>query len=315
MALSYWILNDKESLKKFLFSMIILIIFIIFDTWWQFFFKQDIFGFKIYDLDRLTGPFKGNPHVGAWLAKLLVLPPLLLILYDKLKIQKQQVNVTYLFFIISTILFLSVFITGERMALLLTSACIFILFIGLLFSRSASFKKTFILLALFFPLVIIFSYFFPKTTERAFFSTIDMILNWKTSGYGIIWNSAFNVWMQSPIFGSGLHMYREACDLMIPGSIYLNLSDGSCGMHPHNISLQLLSETGLVGFLLFYFMVLSLAFSSLKIYFIKKLWLPFSIVFSIIFTCFSPDRFQHKLLFKQVWSYYLVIGWCDAGNE
>ena len=36
MALSYWILNDIKSLKKFFVSMTIVLIFIIFDTWWQF---------------------------------------------------------------------------------------------------------------------------------------------------------------------------------------------------------------------------------------------------------------------------------------
>ncbi|MDA9226834.1 O-antigen ligase family protein [Methylophilaceae bacterium] len=287
-ALAYWILNDTIKLKKFLISMTVIIIFIIFDTWWQFIFGNDIFGFKTYIPDRLTGPFKGNPHVGAWVAKLIVLPPLFLILYDKIKIQKKHNYFTNLFFIISTILFLSVFITGERMALLLTFSYIVILFIGLLLSRLLSLKKTCILLALSFFLIIIFSYLFPETTQRAIFSTVDKIINWRTSDYGAIWKGAYDVWMQNPIFGTGLHMYKEGCDLAYPGSFTSNLADGNCGLHPHNITLQLLSETGLIGFILFYLMVLSLAFSSLKIYFIRKLWLSFALMFGIIFTCFLP---------------------------
>ena len=74
MALSYWILKDTESLKKFFVSMTIVLFFIIFDTWWQFLFDYDIFGFEKYSGDRLTGPFKNNPHVGAWIAKLALLP-------------------------------------------------------------------------------------------------------------------------------------------------------------------------------------------------------------------------------------------------
>ena len=58
MALSYWILNDIKSLKNFLVSMAIVLLFIIFDTWWQFFFEVDIFGFEKFRSDRLTGPFK-----------------------------------------------------------------------------------------------------------------------------------------------------------------------------------------------------------------------------------------------------------------
>jgi O-antigen ligase len=91
------------------------------------------------------------------------------------------------------------------------------------------------------------------------------------------------------LFGAGLHKYREACEnLGIYGSSYLNAIGVGVCFHPHNISLQLLSETGLVGFILFYAMVIVLAFTSLKIYFTSKLWLSFALVFNIIFTCFLP---------------------------
>ena len=289
MALAYWILTDIKSLKKFLLAMTLVLIFIIFDTWWQFFFEQDIFGFEKYTPNRLTGPFKGNPHVGAWVAKLILLPPLFLILYDKLKLQEHQNCLTYSFFIISTILFLSVAITGERMALLLTLASIFILFIGLALNKIFLLKKISILLLFSFFAILIFSYSFPHITERAYFSTIEKILNWRTSDYGLVWQSAYDVWVQSPLFGAGLHKYREACEnLGIYGSSYLNAIGGGVCFHPHNISIQLLSETGLVGFILFYAMVVVLAFTSLKIYFTSKLWLSFALVFNIIFTCFLP---------------------------
>ena len=286
MALSYWILSDIKSLKKFLVSMTVVLFFIIFDTWWQFVFDQDIFGFEKWSESRLTGPLRGNPEVGTWIGKLILLPPLLLILCNKFK---HQEYLTYGFFIASVIVFLTVFISGERMALLLILACIFILLIGLVLDKTLSLKKFAVLLLISFFGILYFSYSFPDTTQRAYFSTIDKILNWRTSDYGIVWKSAYDVWMQSPLFGVGLHKYREACEnLGVYGSSYLNaISYRNCS-HPHNISLQLLSETGVIGFILFYTMVYSLAFASLKTYFIKKLWLSFAIIFSIVFTCFLP---------------------------
>ncbi|MDA7691028.1 O-antigen ligase family protein [Methylophilaceae bacterium] len=286
MALSYWILSDIQSLKKFLVSMTVVLFFIFFDTWWQFVFDQDIFGFEKYSANRLTGPFRGNPEVGTWIGKLILLPPLLLILRNKFK---HQEYLTYGFFIASVITFLTVFISGERMALLLILACIFILLIGLVLDKILSLKKFVVLLLISFFGILYFSYSFPDTTQRAYFSTIDKILNWRTSDYGIVWQSAYDVWMQSPLFGVGLHKYREACEnLGVYGSFYLNaISSGNCS-HPHNISLQLLSETGVIGFTLFYTMVYSLAFATLKTYFIKKLWFSFAIIFSIVFTCFLP---------------------------
>ena len=289
MALAYWILSDLRSFKKFIISLTLLLLFIIFDTWWQFFFEQDLFGFEKFNENRLTGPFKDNPEVGTWLAKLVLLPPLLLILYDKYKLQIHQNYLIYSFFVISTIVFLTVFITGERMALLLIVASILIFFIGLISEKIFSLRKLFFLMLLSITAISIFALIFPETTQRAFFSTIDKIINWKSSDYGLVWQSAYDVWMQSPVFGVGLHKYREACEnLGIYGTSYLSaIGPGVC-FHPHNISLQLLSETGIFGFIIFFLMVFYLATSSLKKYFKNSLWLPFALIFNIIFTCFLP---------------------------
>ena len=289
MALAYWILSDLKSLKKFLISLTLLLLFIIFDTWWQFFFDQDIFGFEKYSENRLTGPFKGNPEVGTWLAKLILLPPLLLILYDKYKLQIHQNYFTYAFFIISTIVFLTIFITGERMQLLLILSSILIFVFGLISEKIFSLKKISLLLILSISIILFFAINFPETTQRAFFSTIEKIINWRSSDYGLVWQSAYDVWMQSPLFGVGLHKYREACvNLGIYGTSHMNaIGSGNCS-HPHNISLQLLSETGIFGFIIFYLMVFYLAISSLKKYLKNSLWLPLALTFNIIFTCFLP---------------------------
>ncbi|MDB2679746.1 O-antigen ligase family protein [Methylophilaceae bacterium] len=289
MALAYWILSDLKSLKKFLISLTLFLLFIIFDTWWQFFFEQDLFGFEKWKGYRLTGPFKGNPEVGTWLAKLILLPPLLLILYDRYKLQIYQNRFIYAFFIISTIVFLTIFITGERMQLLLILASILIFFLGLISEKIFSLKKIYLFLILSISVILIFSITFPETTQIAFFSTIEKIINWRSSDYGLVWQSAYDVWIQSPLFGVGLHKYREACvNLGIYGTSQLSaIGPGVCS-HPHNISLQLLSETGIFGFIVFYLMVFYLAISSIKKYFKNSLWLPFVLTFNIIFTCFLP---------------------------
>lgn len=289
MALAYWVLNDIKSFKKFMLSTTILVIFIIFDTWWQFFFDKDIFGYQImYPEKRLTGPFEGNPQVGVWLSKLILLPPLLLILYNKVKLNDYRNNFYYGFFICSIVLFLTILITGERMAFLMTILCLFLFIAGLVLDKILSFKKILALSLFSFFGILIFGYFFPVPTERAFFSTIEKIINWRSSDYGLVWQSAYDVWMQSPFFGAGLHKYREACEnLGIYGTYIDPVGPGVC-FHPHNITLQLLSETGIIGFILFYLMVIFLAISSLSTYFTKKLWLNFALVSSIIFTCFLP---------------------------
>ena len=175
------------------------------------------------------------------------------------------------------------------MALLLILASILIFFIGLISEKIFSLRKLFFLMLLSISAISIFALIFPETTQRAFFSTIDKIINWKSSDYGLVWQSAYDVWMQSPVFGVGLHKYREACEnLGIYGTSYLTAIGSGVCFHPHNISLQLLSETGIFGFIIFYLMVFYLATSSLKKYFKNSLWLPFALIFNIIFTCFLP---------------------------
>jgi len=160
---------------------------------------------------------------------------------------------------------------------------------GFIFAKLFSFKKVIILFLLSCIAILFFALSFPETTQRAFFSAIEKILNWKSSDYGLVWQSAYDVWMQSPVFGVGLHKYREACEnLGIYGSSYLNAIGSGVCFHPHNISLQLLSETGIIGFILFYLMVCVLTFSSLKTFYTKRLWLSFALVLNIIFTCFLP---------------------------
>ena len=317
MALAYWILSDLKSLKKFLISLSLILLFIIFDTWWQFIFEKDIFGFEKYSSERLTGPFKGNPHVGVWISKLTLLLPLIIVLYDKKKLQEGLKIFTYFFLLSFTIIFFTVLVTGERMALLMTLACILILIFGLVLDKALSFKKITIFLFGSFIGLLFFSYVFPDTTQRAFFSTIEKIINWRSSDYGLVWQSAYDVWMQSPLFGVGLHKYREACEnLGTYGSSYLNPAGAGVCFHPHNISLQLLSETGIFGFILFNLMVLILAISSLKKYYINKQWLYFAIVFSIIFSCFLPIASGTSFFANKYGAIiWLIIGVMMATNK
>ena len=59
--------------------------------------------------------------------------------------------------------------------------------------------------------------------------------------------SAIKMFKNNPIFGQGPKMYRIKCK----EELFYN-NELSCNTHPHNIVIQLLAETGLIGFA-FYF--------------------------------------------------------------
>ena len=298
LALGYWILNDAKSLKNFLVVTFFVCLFLIFDTWYQYILGVDIFGLGRYNSTRLTGPFSG-PHIGMWLTKLIILPMFLFTIIKKYKNFLKNNLFPYTFFIFFAVFFLTIFITGERMALLMTILSIFTILFGLILSKHISILKIIFFLFFISIGIYLFSIIDPKQTQRAIYSSIHMITNWSNSGYGTVWKSAFDVWMESPWFGAGLHKYREACELLgIYGTFENPISGGVC-FHPHNISMQLLSETGIVGFILFFTMVLSLSVRLLKDSFLKKDWLLYFLILNVLIACFLPiqsntDFFSNK---------------------
>tara|TARA_B110000503_G_scaffold123522_1_gene189217 strand:- start:128 stop:1042 length:915 start_codon:yes stop_codon:yes gene_type:complete len=274
------------------------LVFLIFDTWYQYFVGADVFGIEKFSDTRLTGPFR-RPYIGMWLSKLIILPLFLLALITKYKnfLKSKYSFITVLFFFVT--FWLTIYITGERMALLMTILSIFTIFLGLIASKNISVFKVAVILIVMGIATYYFSITHPEQSQRAIFSTADKIVNWKTSDYGLVWKSAYDVWQESPLFGVGLHKYREACGLLgIYGSFDNPIGPGVC-FHPHNITMQLLSETGVIGFLLFFSMVISLTIRMLKDYIVKKDWLLFFLTLNILLACFLPiqsntDFFSNK---------------------
>lgn len=309
-AIYFWILKDETQRKKFLLSILVITSFLSFDTWWQYFFRIDIFGFEVNPHNnRLTGPFD-RPIVGMWLSKISLLLPFLYLAYQN----KSEKNLL-LFYFIGLFLLITIFITGERMALLLILSSLSCLTLGLFFEKLISTLTIFIFILLLFFIILIFYNYDSTIYNRAIVSTIDKIINWKTSDYGLVWESAYMVWIKSPIIGSGMHTYRDACnDLIIYGTHNNPIGGGVC-FHPHNISLELLSETGIIGFFLFFLMIIFI-FLELGNSLQQKKWFLMSINISIFIGCFFPlsagmSIFSNKLA-SIIW---LIIGFCLAFNR
>ena len=80
--------------------------------------------------------------------------------------------------------------------------------------------------------------------------------------------TAFNMFKDKQIFGHGPKMFRVVCkdDKYAVGS-------SSCSTHPHNFYVQLLAETGIIGFILLsssFIYVLYIAFKQLNSIIFKK---------------------------------------------
>ena len=95
--------------------------------------------------------------------------------------------------------------------------------------------------------------------------------------------SAYRMFKDYPIIGIGPKMFRKYCS-----EKKYKISDYSCTTHPHNFSIQLLSETGLFGFFTYISIYIFFIKDFIKLIFkreINKYYFPFST--SIILNSYS----------------------------
>jgi O-antigen ligase len=304
MALSMWLLHDHKSRKKFLLALLFTLSFVLIDVWWQYIFEFDLFGNPRYshNIIRLTGPFRDNPVPGIFLARYLFL--LLYLGYFINYLQKPSRNVSY----ILLILFLgslTIYITGERMALIIFVAGSSLVSIGLFLQYKSIRKHILLSLFLIISLLVISQQAFPKLNDRMIIDLLYKLSNFASSDYMLVFKSAYAVWIENPILGSGFHQYREACINLG----YFGSGGGVC-YHPHNISLELLSETGIIGFLLYFIMIGTITFSNLHSLLQKKEWLLLTLSFNLIFVSFFPLIAGMSLFNNWIGSViWLLVGW------
>lgn len=90
-----------------------------------------------------------------------------------------------------------------------------------------------------------------KMFEKFTSSLWQGLFNVNESGYLQLWGTGLELFKSSPITGLGTGMFRFLCD----ENNLRDLSFARCDNHPHQYYIQVLAETGLIGFLAFIVMV------------------------------------------------------------
>ena len=233
-------------------SVIILLVCI--DTNIQLITGIDIFGYTAeghgYDyriflnphVGRLGGPFGDELVVGAFLAKISA-PIVLFYLYKIQSSTKKFENIKHI--LLLCLIYESVIISGERTSLIIITV-VFLLY----FIIKTDIKKASLLLFSIFLMISIF-YSNNNFIKLRIIDTAKIVSNISNSSYGRIYDSSVSLWKKNIFFGTGLKNYHINCNKLKdpnPTNKYAYCSPN----HSHNTFLQLLSETGLLGLLLFY---------------------------------------------------------------
>ena len=298
----------KVDKKKFVIFINFLIILLIFDVFFQFYFKFDIFGYNLKDLgnprqDRIGGFFGDEFVAGGYLSLFGFLS---LFLVSETKIFKEK---KYLYIIYLSALLTAIIITGDRVSIIL----IFGIFLfNLIFNTNL--RKYFLASLLLFSFLGVLVIQSSNKLSYRYIDNINDIAEInifkEPSTIGFLntpWISHYLVSIEmikeKPILGFGNKGFRKFCPEYYHKE-KLSKYKHKCANHPHNTYFEIAIDTGILGLVIFIIFNLVIFFKVLK----NKNTLTL-LIYSIIFTIINPIRPSGS--FFSTWSaatYWVIIG-------
>ena len=276
----YLIDTNHNFLKNFSKSLFLTFSVVLIDSYFQYFVGHNIFGFVSPQPNRLSSFFGDEMIVGSFLSRLFPMVMAFGILMTGKGIKYLGI-LCFSFLILTDVI---IFLSGERTSfgLLIITNLIYILFINKF--------KLFRIIGFIISLMIIFLLVMndEMVKDRMIDQTIKEIVidsdkferglegfeptsikfnNIFTPVHQSHYLTALNMFYRDKLFGVGPNMFRYECSKIIYSE-----GDYNCTTHPHNIHIQILAETGIIGYLLF---LIPLIYIS--IYFIKSLFLNYKI--------------------------------------
>ena len=307
--------NTKFEINFFFKLCFFLIIFLSLDLSIQYFFGKNILGLTPHE-GRISGIFGHEAIAGAYLQKIFIFSfigmsfflfdienkknSFLIILFLILIIFASFIgsNRISFFILISLIIFLSFFFSIFRKKLIFSILCI-VPILYYFYQNDLSIKSR-------------YSGFFYKT-ENLILNVKDIYLLKKNekigeiknelsndnsqikesklllANHGKIYLTAFHSFKEKMFLGNGYKSFRSKC------VIFTKKNDNYlCSTHPHNYHLEVLHDTGLIGFFILTLFIFSLLIKSLYRLFKTKLFYYEKLILSLLIINLSIELFPLK---------------------
>ena len=272
-------LKKEKLLNLLITTFTIVFIILIIDGYIQFFLKENIFGWPIQG-SRVSSLFKDELILGSYLSRLL---PIYFALLVFTKFEKKKYKY-FLFFIIFVGIETLTFLSGERVAFFFINASSVMLIFTM--QNYKVFRVCSIIMSVI--LIILLINIYPKSTDRIVDKTIHQlgfekniennneveltdvdkskqkkyIFSLEHQNHYV---SSIRMFKDNIFTGIGPRMFRYMCPLE-----EYNIWEG-CSTHPHNTYVQLLTETGIIGFAFGFIIFLIIFISIIKHFFYKLL--------------------------------------------
>lgn len=255
----YLIEQDKKILNYFYYTLLISFSVLAADGYIQLFLGFNIMGLPIIS-DRVSSFFGEELKMGSYLSRLF---PLFFSLFVIKKKRNLEVYCIGGLFILIDVL---IYVSGERASFVFLNMST--LFIIILVKKYQKFRLFCFIFSLI--LISVLSYTNDKIFNRMIHSTLKSFgvvkenqkkniiseadrlniyssdqesLNIFSPQHDSLIRTGYNMFLDKPIFGHGPKMFRVMCkNEKYAVGIY------SCDSHPHNFYVQLLAETGVIGF-------------------------------------------------------------------
>ena len=242
----YLIDKDKSIFNYFYYALILCFSVLVIDGYFQFFTGENIFGYKLNITYQISSLFGDEYIMGSYLSRLF---PLLFALFlVKEKMKYEIYFIALLFILVDVIIFMS----GERAAFFFLNLST--IFIIILIKEYQKFRLITFIIAII--CITVLNLNSSKFSDRMFKEpalSMGIINNSKeirakvtifTPAHDSAIRTAYNMFKGQPIFGHGPKMFRIKCK----NKEYAT-GISPCMTHPHNFYVQLLAETGIMGFL------------------------------------------------------------------
>lgn len=255
-ALVWLFVRQPHYLRAFEWSMLVVLVFIMADTVFQYIVGVDVFGHVRPEAYRLTGPFD-HSLVGTFVGRIWFIP---FAVAWFLALRKGQGAAILVATLMSAIGALFLFLTGERAALLNYLLGTGLAFIGFIWFYP---KWRWHLVGL--GLVSVLAIGAVAVTqkemiERSVDSTVYTITHLDETVYGLNIKTGFDEFLAHPFTGVGARQFKEYCDTQLPinHAQYNAMGFDGCVLHPHNFYTGMLAEGGVFSFLIFVGMVVAI---------------------------------------------------------